>query len=1171
MRFDWSSDLPAALKLIQNGDIQLAIVSEELAQELSSELNPQDRSSSPLPPVILLTTRDGSSPFRELPPIFIGRAGISEFSEVLASGLWRSVIGHLRWERLFEYHRSFESLLAEVSTRFIQIPLSELDTAIEDAISLCARFCKVDRAFLMLLSEDHRSFSMSYEWCASGLPRAASWYQDQPVAPVIWAEKQLKAGEVLAFKSLADLPPEAQPIRALALSRGVQSVALVPLLISGKLLGALGFSNVRQGAELREDTISLLRILGEILANAVERRRTETAVRDTEERFRTLVESLGEGILFSDRNDVLLHVNTRMCELSGYTPSEMIGAQVEDLLLPPDEGYKIRERTQRRLQGISEAYSIRLMRKDGSRFWAEINAAPIRGADGSIVGTVGAVTDISDRKEAIEALQASERKYRDLVETSSDLIWSADANGRWTFVNQAAERIYGLQPVEMLGKPFTDFMRTEVAERDLVTFGQILDGTSVFQYETEHLRKDGSPIFLSFNAIVLRDPSGKIIGATGTATDITKRKIAEAALSKSEERFKRFFELPLIGVGVSSADRRWIDVNPRFCEMLGYKREELIGRSWMELTHPDDLPQNIGIVDRSQQGEFDQWSYDKRFIRKDGSILHVTTSGACVRKSDGSIDYFIALHQDITARKESEAETIRQRQFLREVIDSSPNVIFAKDLNGRYTLANRAMAEIFGTTLDKLIGRTDFELVSPELAKKYQEIDRRVLETASPIFLPEETAIDLRTKQQRVYQTFKKPLLGTNGEIESILGVAWDITDRKQSEEKTMRLQRQLLQSQKMEAIGQLAAGIAHDLNNALAAVVGHLQLLRLGPEDSDKAEHSIDTALMGCKRATSLIEQLLGFSRQGKYNITTVSLERIVRETIDFLRKVVGTNIEIITEISEQDHLVRGDPAQIQQVLTNLIINAKQAMPGGGRITFRFNTKAIEKPERLNPAARPGNYCVISVEDSGVGIPPENIDKVFEPFFTTKGQSQGTGLGLSTVYGVLQGHGGWVELESTLGRGSTFSLYFPESKGVALEVVNSKPKDAPACSGTVMLVDDEQVLVDLGQEFLRRAGFKAVGFTDALAALEWYQNHWGEVDLIILDMKMPGIDGEQAFGRLRDINPAAQIAMLSGYSQDGAAQELLSRGALRFFQKPLKYPDLVKWIAQTLSKSDAA
>jgi PAS domain S-box-containing protein len=1170
-RFDWISNWADAASRIEDQDLHLILVSERMGMVPPQIIDPTLGVARQLPPCVLVADRPIRAATLRSDPCFIDQVELAQLPMALRARILAIVAERAEWMRIVEHHRAFESLLASLSTQFIQIPLHELDAGIEEALLRCAQFCKVERAFIMLLSEDRESFSMSYEWSADGIPPASHHYQQLSIAPVVWAADRLAAGEIIAFDDLSQLPPEGAHVRQLALTRGVQSIAVVPLFAAGVLVGGLGFSHITKAERWSEDTISLLRILGEILANAVQRKKTEVAVHESEARLRTLVESLGEGILFGDRDDVLLHVNSRMCEMTGYSREEMISARVHEILLPEGEGHKIQERTRRRLEGLAESYSILLRRKDGSRFWAEINAAPIYGADGQIVGTVGAVTDISDRKQALEALQASEGKYRDLVETSSDLIWSVDVEGRWTFVNQAAARIYGYQPSEMLGQPFTAFMRSERAQRDLETFKRILHGEAVFQFETEHIRKDGAPIVLSFNAIVLRDKHGEVTGATGTATDITLRKAAEAALSKSEERFKRFFELPLIGVVVASADRRWLDVNERFCGMLGYSREELVGRSWSDFVHPEDLPKNISVITAAIEGRLDQWSYDKRFIRKDGLILHVTTSGACVRKSDGTVDYFLVLHQDITERTRSEGEMLRQRQFLREVIDASPNVIFAKSRDGRYTLANRSMAELYGFSVDAIEGMSDFELVDRDEAQKFIESDKQIIETGRTYFNAEGSHTDPATGQVKYFQTVKKPLLDQQGQVEAILGVAWDITERKRAEEKSMRLQRQLLQSQKMEAIGQLAAGIAHDLNNALAAVVGHLQLLKLGAADAAKSEHSIDTALTGCKRATSLIEQLLGFSRQGKYNTTTVSLERVARETIDFLRKVLGAEIEIVIEPPSKELFVIGDASQIQQALTNLIINAKQAMPSGGRITFRFGVKQVDRPERFNPSALPGSFCVVSVEDTGTGIAPENVDKVFDPFFTTKTQSNGTGLGLSTVYGMLQSHGGWVELESELGRGSEFLLFFPEAKGAVREVVQTSPKEVQSCSGTIVVIDDEPVLVELGKEFLTRAGFKVHGFSDVEEALQWYRRHWAAVDMIVLDMKMPGMDGSECFHQLKHIHPDARVVMLSGYSQDQAAQDLLNRGALRFFQKPLKYPDLVQWIANTLSSTRAA
>jgi two-component system cell cycle sensor histidine kinase/response regulator CckA len=338
-----------------------------------------------------------------------------------------------------------------------------------------------------------------------------------------------------------------------------------------------------------------------------------------------------------------------------------------------------------------------------------------------------------------------------------------------------------------------------------------------------------------------------------------------------------------------------------------------------------------------------------------------------------------------------------------------------------------------------------------------------------------------------------------------------------------------------------------------------------MGPDLTPNLGTSVDTALKGCRRATSLIDQLLGFSRQGKYNLQTVCLQHVVTETVEFLGRIVGTELDIVKTGEERDFIVAADQAQLQQALTNLIINAKHAMPSGGTITFDFSSKFVRHPERFNPKAHSGEYAVLKVIDTGIGIAPENIDKIFEPFFTTKGAEAGTGLGLSMVYGIAQNHHGWIDVESEVGIGTIFTLYFPLQKEL------QKPADSPGeplptkGSGLVMVVDDEPFLVELAQQFLSRAGYQSQCFTDSRAALEWYRANHATVDLIVLDMKMPRLDGRAFFDEAMKIRPDSRIVILSGFTQDEAARDILERGALHFFPKPLKYPELLAWIAQNV------
>lgn len=761
-----------------------------------------------------------------------------------------------------------------------------------------------------------------------------------------------------------------------------------------------------------------------------------------------IIDNLGEGILYCDRDDRILLANRRLAEMTGYSVEEMLGNLVYELLLPETEYDLIRSRTQRRLAGISDQYEILLQRRGGARFWAQITATPFFAADASIIGSLGAISDITERKQG------------------------------------------------------------------------------------------------------------------------------EGALRKSEERLRHIFQMPPLGIAITSPSKQWIDFNDSLCQLLGYEREELIDTPWPTLTHDEDLDKDLELFNETLAGKRDGYSLDKRFRRKDGALLYTSMSVGAVRRGDGSVDYFIAVLQDVTERHNVQIELAKQKDFLRQVIDSNPNLIFVKDRELRFSLVNKALADIYGTAVPNVIGRTDRDF-NPNSAEVegFNSDDRKVLETGNAVCISEEAVTDQRNGEKRWLQTIKKPLRNEDGQVTHVLGVATDITDRKRAEEAGNILQRQLLQAQKMEAIGQLAAGVAHDLNNALAAVVGHLQLLKLNAPQATPQSLSVETALRGCERASSLVDQLLGFARQGKYKPQITSLQQLVSDTISFLGRIIGTEHNITVRPFAQDLYVEIDVAQLQQALTNLIINAKHAMPAGGAITFAFAVREINSPQGMNAKALPGSYAALSVIDSGCGIPPAHLDKIFEPFFTTKPAGQGTGLGLSTVYGIMQNHLGWIEVQSEVGVGSMFTLVLPRvSQHTLVAKGQSRGEvDIRKHQGSIMVVDDEEAIVELMRQYLGHFGFAVSAFSDPLVALQWFKDHHSTVDLTILDMKMPAMTGEMFFSQARRIAPQAAIILMSGYSHDEAAQRLLNQGALNYFSKPTKLDELVNWISKFLAERGKA
>jgi len=804
--------------------------------------------------------------------------------------------------------------------------------------------------------------------------------------------------------------------------------------------------------------------------------------------------------------------------------------------------------------------------------------------------------EVNISKRTAKKLAESEAKYRALVETSADLIWTVDLEGRWTFINSACRSIYGYQPEEMLGKRFTDFLPKRQIAPDMGVFKQILAGKPVRRYETQHVRKDGSEITMSFNAVPAFDANGKVIGTTGTARDITERKRAEAVLRKEKEEAQMIFDTVPALIWFKDTQNRILRINKSAAALLGLRADQIEGRLATDFFSASEAAQRFGDDLEVIASGRPKFGTVAQITTNSGVKRWISTDKVPYRDEHGEVKGIIAFSQDITERRNAEhaikeillGTTAMQGtasalagEFFRRLVHHLANVLGTKfafigkisDENPEQvdTLAvwseDRFAANfsypLRGSPSETVIGK-QFVFYPRDLYKLFPQDDflqksKDQAYMGAPIFNEEGQALG-------VLAVWNDDPINEPGHASTILTIfaarAGAELQRMKAESQNLKLQRQLMQSQKMEAIGQLAAGIAHDLNNALAAVVGHLELMRSNPKLSADLEHSATIALSGCERASSLIEQLLGFSRQGRYNLKQISIKKAVSDTVHFLGRVIGKEVEIVERGPSSDLMISADEGQIQQVLINLIINAKQAMPRGGQISFDFDSCVVNEVARFNPKAKAGNYVRLTVSDNGSGISSDVLDKIFEPFFTTKAESAGTGLGLSMVYGIMQSHGGWVEVASTLGKGTSFALYFPQAALQASQESGSTSCARSLTSGTILVIDDEAPLVDLSKIFLERSGSQVEGFTSAKAALEWFAANSERVELAILDMKMPEMDGSECFEKLRKINPNLKVVLLSGYMEDASVQNLIAKGALKFFQKPLRYPDLVDWIA---------
>jgi PAS domain S-box-containing protein len=524
------------------------------------------------------------------------------------------------------------------------------------------------------------------------------------------------------------------------------------------------------------------------------------------------------------------------------------------------------------------------------------------------------------------------------------------------------------------------------------------------------------------------------------------------------------------------------------------------------------------------------------------------------------------LQEEVHERQRAEEALEAQRSFLRQIIDINPNYVFVKDRHGRYTLANQLMAEAYGTTVEELTGKTDAHFNSnAEEVSAFLLDDLHVMDTLQEKFVPEELVTD-STGRRRWWQTIKRPLLSADGVARQVLGVATDITVRKQAEEALRASEEQLRQATKMEAIGQLAGGVAHDFNNILAVIMGRSEIM-LGTMQPDNPllapVREIDAA---ASRASALTRQLLAFSRRQVLEARPLSLNACVENMKTMLQRLIGENIQFSTILDPKAGTVLADPGQVEQVIMNLAVNARDAMPNGGTLTVRTGNRMLGG-ESDTPTAGP--FVFVSVSDTGHGMDASTRDHMFEPFFTTKAAGKGTGLGLSTVYGIVKQSSGHILVDSAPGAGTTFTILLPRTEGIVEDnpVPTVRATGYPIRSGqTILLVEDEEGVKQLVEQTLTMAGYAIISASNGVEALECAQPTSREIDLVITDVIMPGLSGPDVVAQLQVARPDIRVIYMSGYADLGVVHENILGEGHALLQKPFRLDTLRNLVAETLA-----
>jgi len=741
----------------------------------------------------------------------------------------------------------------------------------------------------------------------------------------------------------------------------------------------------------------------------------------------------------------------------------------------------------------------------------------------------------------MEALRNSEERFRELAETLPEAVFETDLQGILTFANRNAFDCFGYTQQDFAGGlKALDFIATCDIERAQTNIQRIMNGENIGLNEYTVRRKDGStfPSIINTSVIVR---GGKPFGLRGFIIDITERKRAEEALRQRESYLSAIIENQPGLVWLKDTDSRFLAVNQAFAISCGkQKAEELVGKTDLDIW-PKELAEkyrrdDFEIVETKKPVIVEELIYDQ------GKTRWFETFKTPVLDGQGMVIGTTGYARDISERKQAEEKLRHMNAFLDSIVENIPNMIFLKDAKElRFVRFNRAGEDLLGNPREDLMGKNDYDFFPKEQADLFTQKDREALNSKEVVVIPEEP-IRTRYKGERILHTKKVPILDAKGEPEYLLGISEDITERK-------RLEAQLMNAQKMEAIGTLSGGIAHDFNNILMGIQGYASLMMLDISADHPHYKRLKHIEELVKNASDLTGQLLGFARGGKYVVKPVNMNEVIEKTSTMFGRT-KKEVAIHRKYEKDIWVVEADQSQIEQVLLNLYLNAWQAMPAGGDLSIETKNVVVGKDYANGYSMIPGRYLQICISDTGVGMDEKTKDRIFEPFFTTKELGRGTGLGLAMVYGITKNHKGFIDVISEPGRGTTFLLYFPASEKGVVKEKHAAPKIMRGTE-TILLIDDEPDVLAVSREIFESLGYSVYAVKNGEEAITLYKQKKDKIDLIVLDMIMPGLSGSETFDRIRVLNPSSKIILSSGYSLNSQAQQIMDKGCNGFIQKP--------------------
>jgi len=890
-------------------------------------------------------------------------------------------------------------------------------------------------------------------------------------------------------------------------------------------------------------------------------------MKETTSPLRASLEQLADanlvGVFFGKRDGTILDANDEFLRMVGYSRSDLEAENLNWVRLTPPEWNATNRLALKQLNetGKVPPFEKEFSRKDGTRVPVLMGIVNVLQPE---FGALCVVADQTERKQAEKDLDRLMIERFAMLDSVGDGVYGVDIEGRCTFINAAAAKMLGYEPEECRGRVMHELIHSKRADGSAYPVEEcpvtdVMRRCAAVRTGDEFLwRKDGTGFAVEYasHPIIL---NGRLEGSVISFKDISERKRAEEKLRLSEERFRGAFADASAGMCLADIHGRFLEVNRAFCRMTGYTEAELLASDFQTITHPDDQELSVGFLRRMVHKEIPGFVTEKRYIRKGGGTTWVRCSVAAQCDAAGTVVRFVTIVEDITERVTAELNLRRSEARYQCMVENAQEGICMCDARRKINYRNARLVEMLGYPPEG----TPFKCDEIHFEEDLAEAQRRFELRREGVRESYETRLRCADGSSLCVNASTSPIPDEQGAFTGSVCMFTDITARKHLEER-------LHQVQKMEALGQLAGGIAHDFNNLLTVILGYSAVLERKLAAADPLHKNAVEIKKAGERAAELTQKLLAFSRKQVLRPRRIALNDLIRDGESMLRRLIGEQVELDAKLDPAVGHVQADPGQMEQVILNLAINARDAMPKGGRLLIETRREVLDEQAGSARTLAPGAYALVTFTDNGRGMDAATKARIFEPFFTTKGPGAGMGLGLATVLGIVSQSGGSISVYSEVGLGTTFKIYLPLVEEMELETAVLDTPEAKSRGETILLVEDNEGIRGLAREILEERGYRVIEASSGEEALKMAESA-REIDLLLTDVVLRGMNGGELARRLSATHRDMGVLCMSGYTESGVVQQGILEAGQNFISKPFQPQELVSKVRKVLAAKPSA